>query len=114
MTTPDDSVIQVHDNVRFNCTVEGMTNQDNLIWWFHSRHTNTYTKLFESNPSSRQYSPLSDVRKRIEVDVHAVDFEIIGSYDIVVRNALVQHSGRYICELVNLQNYTAELTVVGE
>ena len=112
VTTPHDDIVQTRSSVRFNCTVEGMRNQDNLIWWHHNVQTNVHTKLFESNPSS-EFVPVSPMKNHMELDTNTIDFEIIGSYDILVKNVDVQDSGRYVCELVNLQNYTADLTVVG-
>lgn len=49
---PSDVISKANSQVLINCTVEGMTNKDNLLWW---RHTVAgIEQIFESNPSSQQ------------------------------------------------------------
>ena len=97
---PKDAVSNLGQEVRFNCTVEDMTAQDNLIWWHRPFGSQRATKLFESNPSGSAVS--------------SQFVEVVGTYDIIVRNVSLEHSGEFMCQLVKMQNYTAQLTVVGE
>lgn len=77
-----------------------MTSQDNLIWWHRPRNTQHYTKLFESNPQGST--------------VKADFVEIVGTFDILVKNVQLEHGGEFVCQLVSMQNYTARLTVAGK
>ena len=101
---PRDAVAEVGSDVRFNCTVNSMTSQDNLIWLHRHVDSQNYTKLFESNPPAG--SSVTPRQKGIPV-------EIQGTYDLVVRQVSPLYSGEFLCSLVNLQNYSAQLTVAG-
>ena len=101
---PKDAVAEVGSDVKFNCTVNSMTSQDNLIWLHRHIDSLNYTKLFESNPPAG-----SSVTSRLK----GIHVEIEGTYNLVVRQVSPLYSGEFLCSLVNLQNYSAQLTVAG-
>ena len=108
MLNPPKDTVSHRDSpgVQINCTVEGMTHRDSLTWWRHSQ--DGYQKLYESNPkvqSSRAADPVS---------MDSQKYEIIGHYNLYIKDIDEEDAGLYICEVMGQANYTAELLVVGE
>ena len=87
-----------------NCSVKGMTRTDSLTWWWLPTES-APTIIFVSNPSASGSAV---------VHVDTDKYEIIGHYNLLIKNVEAKDAGKYACELSNRSNYTAYLTVVGE
>ena len=103
ISAPKDTISRVGSRVMLDCSVVGMSTDDVIIWRYSS-DGEQFHRLFVSH-SAESGSPLLFDRDR---------YEIIDQYNLVIKSATLGDSGIYVCEIVNLRNYTAELTVLSE
>ena len=87
-----------------NCSVEGMTRIDSVTWWWAPAESAPAT-IFVSNPSATGSAA---------VHLDSDKYEIIGHYNLLIKNVEAKDAGKYACELSNRGNYTAYLTVAGK
>ncbi len=103
LQTPSDVISHRGRTVHFNCTVEGLSHRDSLIWWKYNPSSG-YQKLFVSHPSAQEDPVYLDSNK----------YEIRGHYNLYIHGVTHIDSGMYMCEISGHRNHTANLTVVGK
>ena len=82
-----------------------MTRTDSLTWWWLPVLESAPRTIFVSNPSATGGDA---------VPLDSDKYEIIGHYNLLIKDVEAKDAGKYACELSNRNNHTAYLTVVGE
>ena len=105
ITSPQDVISHPNRTVFLPCTVENLTPKDYLTWWWISPVNGT-RRIFTSQHSSQSPSD--------GVNTHSDKFEIVGQYDLWVKEVAMEDHGLYICDISGERNYSAAVTVVGK
>lgn len=103
LSTPKDVVAQNGQNVVIDCTVEGMTNNDQLIWWHRGSSTGNDVKIFDSLTNDGRWARNGSSK----ID----KYSIIGQFNLILKSVAAEDAGYYSCHVLGLGNYTAVLTV---
>ncbi|ELT99838.1 hypothetical protein CAPTEDRAFT_226925 [Capitella teleta] len=93
----DTTVARGTDSVRFNCTVEGFTHRDSLSW-YRKRPNEELELIFTTDRG----------------EVEGERYEILGHYDLLVKDVTLDDAALYQCDILGVGNYSAFLTVAGE
>ena len=100
---PTDAIAVREEGALFNCTVDGMSHQESLIWW-RSVPGEGLKKIFESSSSSQSNPVYLNTNK----------YEIRGYYNLYIKSVEIGDAGEYLCEVTGHDPYSAHLTVVGK
>lgn len=106
LSPPRDAVARTGQSVVIDCSVEGMTADDRLIWWRQEPPDNgSHNKtLFDSSTTDRR-SWLEDANAKIK-------YAIRGQYNLEIRSVAAEDAGFYHCHVGGIGNFTANLVVV--
>lgn len=103
LSTPKDVVAQTGQNVVIDCTVEGMTKDDQLTWWRHESSSGSYIQIFDSLTNGGRWARNGS---------RVMDkYSIVGQFNLMLKSVVVEDGGSYSCHILGLGNYTAVLTV---
>lgn len=108
VSRPRDAMVTVGEDALFNCSVQHLPMDNQLVWWHRS--ANETRKLFEF--PSLKYSS----KKTSELTVNSLEkakHDVVGQYNLLIRRANFSDEGLYTCQITGHENLSATLDVIG-